>query len=86
VSTHGAWHGVAAEQGLVGLGLLGVLAVVLARRLARAPRDATWTAVVGVLLVMLAASIDLDVHRQRILWIAIGVAAGITSRRDRSRA
>jgi len=77
VSPHGAWHGIAAEQGLLGISLLLTLVALVVRALARAPRDPTWLATTGILLVLLAASLDLDVHRQRLLWLALGAAAGL---------
>ncbi len=74
---HGAWHGVAAEQGVVGLALALALALVLARSMRAAPPSVAGTAVAAALVSLLAASLDLDVHKQRVIWMAIGVTAGL---------
>jgi O-antigen ligase len=78
-ATHGAYHGVLAEQGLVGVALWIALAVAVARRIRGR------LALVALFLAFAAAAIDLDVHEQRLLWFAVGISAALVPGRSARR-
>lgn len=83
-TTHGSYHGILAEQGIVGLALYALLAILVARKLRagffRHPAIALGCAT--FLVCLAAAALDQDVHKERLLWVTVGIIQGLSIARE----